>query len=124
MKKSNETAESFWLEEKLQQECFLWYWNERPETRRLIFAVPNGEKRSKVTANKLKGTGVISGVSDLVFIWKGKVYLFELKVGSNTLSPNQKLFRDITTEHGAVFYEIRSVEQFKVIFDQIIQRNA
>lgn len=124
MEKSHGSESLLWDHDRLQQECFLWSWNERLETRRCLFAVPNGGKRSKAEANRLKGTGVIRGASDLCFYWRGRFTIFEIKVGRDYLKPDQIKFRDVMVANGAVFYEIRSVEQFKVIFDQIIQRNA
>lgn len=37
-----------------------------PELRELAFAIPNGGKRDKITAGKLKAEGVKSGVSDIM----------------------------------------------------------
>lgn len=58
-----------------------------------LFAIPNGGYRDKITAGKLKATGVKSGVPDICLpcpTWTHKIGLFiELKVGKNKTSENQ-----------------------------------
>lgn len=60
----------------------------------LWFAVPNGEKRSKATAGRLKAQGVRAGVADLVFVLRdGTAAFLELKVNGNRQSPAQVEFQ-------------------------------
>mgnify|MGYP000046985433 FL=1 len=56
-------------ENALQQKCYFWFHNTYPEYRGLLFAVPNGGKRTKREAKTLKLTGVVSGVSDMIFLF-------------------------------------------------------
>ena len=57
------------------------------------YAVPNGEKRSKRTAGRLKAQGVVSGVPDLAFVLAdGRSAFLELKSPVGRLSPAQKSF--------------------------------
>ena len=105
---------------QLQAQCFQYAWNEHPETRRLLAHVPNGSSRNKIEAMQLKASGVLAGVHDLFFYWKGQLYWFELKVGSNRQSPEQVAFGEAMKAQGAVCYEVRSFEQFQSIFTQII----
>lgn len=57
------------------------------------YAVPNGEKRSKRTAGRLKAQGVVSGISDLAFVLSdGRAAFLELKSPTGRLSPAQKAF--------------------------------
>jgi hypothetical protein len=53
------------------------------------FAVPNGGKRSKAVAAKLKAGGVKPGVADIIIIYRGDVYGLELKVRGGTQSNEQ-----------------------------------
>jgi len=46
----------------------LMKWALRPDV--IMFHVPNGEVRDKRAAAKLKAMGTLSGVSDLVFLWR------------------------------------------------------
>lgn len=107
-------------EDQLQSKCFQWTWNTHPETRYCLWAVPNGGDRRPYEAARLKATGVVSGVHDLHFLWKGKFYTFELKVGSNKLSPHQITFGCQVLLHGGEWYEIRDFETFQKTFLGII----
>lgn len=62
-----------------------------------LFAIPNGGARSKATAGKLKAEGVKAGVWDLqLALPVGRVpgLWVEMKAGKNTLSPEQREWRD------------------------------
>lgn len=45
----------------------------------LVFAVPNGGKRSLIEATMMKKMGVLAGVSDLLLFWQGGYGAIELK---------------------------------------------
>jgi hypothetical protein len=64
----------------------------------VFFHVPNGGKRDKRTAAKLKRMGVLPGVADLIFLWATgmipRVLFLELKAKGEGLSKEQRLFRD------------------------------
>ena len=77
-------------EDEFQQALFQWHWSNFPDQRRLLFHVPNGGTRNKIEAMRLKAKGVVPGVPDLGFFWKGRTYWFELKTQKGTLSPAQK----------------------------------
>lgn len=65
---------------------------QRPELA-LLFAIPNGGKRDKITAAKLKAEGVKAGVPDLMLpVARGGYHglFIELKVGDNRPSKSQK----------------------------------
>lgn len=63
---------------------------------RLLFAVPNGGHRNRVTAAKMQGEGVKSGVPDLFLPaprapWHGLFIEMKIRKGG-TVSPNQRLW--------------------------------
>lgn len=65
------------------------------------FAVPNGEKRSKRTAGRLKAQGVVAGVFDLAFVLEdGRAAFLELKSEKGRLSPAQIAFSEQCTRMG------------------------
>ena len=68
----------------------------------VFFAVPNGGPRSKRSAARMKASGVLPGVADIVILADGGPYsvprpaamFLELKSAAGRLSPAQKAFRD------------------------------
>ncbi len=91
--------------------------NTYPEIRRLLWAVPNAEKRSIYEAMMKKATGMTPGVWDVHFFWNRKLYIFEFKweggkLTSDTKRPNgstkygQKEWGNLMSSHGAVGFVI------------------
>jgi len=73
---------------------------------KLLLAIPNGGKRSKGVAGKLKAEGVRSGASDIVLLYPSKEFHYlciEMKFGTNKQSPNQKDFEKRVDEHGGLY---------------------
>lgn len=103
-------------EDKLQAECFQWAWNEFPQSRRCLFAVPNGGKRDIREAVKFKATGVVKGTLDLFLIWRGTTFVFELKTEKGILSEDQKKSISALEGQDARCYVLRTVEDFKEIY--------
>lgn len=59
------------------------------------YHVPNGEKRSKRTAGRLKAMGVVPGVPDLAFVLPdGRAAYMELKAPKGRMEPAQRDFRE------------------------------
>jgi hypothetical protein len=106
---------------QFQAILFQWCWNTYPQTRRLLFHVPNGGKRGKIEAMQLKASGVIAGIPDLIFIWKGKMYAFELKTATGILSDNQKEVHAIWANHNVTVNVIRTLLDFQNIINSIIK---
>lgn len=107
---------------QLQAKCFQWAWNQYPETRKLLFHVPNGGTRHAREAMALKASGVVPGIPDMPFVWRGRLYAFEFKVGSNGLSGDQQETIRRWVEHGVECYVIREFDDFKSIFQTIINK--
>lgn len=77
-----------------QVTLFRWaeYQSKRLPELALMFAIPNGGKRSKATAAKLKAEGVKSGVPDLCLpVARGEYHglFIEMKAGRNKPTPPQ-----------------------------------
>ena len=64
-----------------------WFRSQYPEI--LIFAIPNGEKRSISVAKRLKAEGVVRGVPDL-FIPAWNLWIEMKRVSGGRLSTDQK----------------------------------
>ena len=106
-------------EDQFQAELFEWFWNTFPEAHRAMWAVPNGGWRHAGQLKLLEATGVVAGVWDLHLFWRGQFYIFELKVGSNTLSKPQQRWGALMLEHGAETYEIHERFGGREIFKKV-----
>ena len=108
-------------EDILQAKMFKWYWNnyclKSNNLKHLIFSVPNGGLRNKREASKLKATGVVAGVSDLIILQPNKTIFVEVKTETGRQSPKQKEFENIVKNLGFEYYLVRNLEDFKKIFE-------
>jgi len=105
---------------QIQTEMFQWAWNTYPQTRRLLFHVPNGGNRSAREGMQFKASGVIAGVPDLLFIWNGQTYGFEVKTQSGTVSKVQSDLHSIWEANGISVKVVRELWEFQVHFKAII----
>ncbi len=78
----------------------------------ILFAIPNGGQRSLITAAYLKREGVLAGVSDLIWIYKGKAHFLEVKAEKGYQSVNQKEFEIQVKKQGFEYYILRSTKDF------------
>jgi hypothetical protein len=75
--------------------------------------VPNGGLRNKREAVKLKATGLVSGVSDLIVVKPDEVVFVEVKTDTGVQSENQKKFQQKVEAMGYRYLLIRSLNEFK-----------
>lgn len=102
-------------EHQLQCACVEWFSYQYPQMRHNLFAVPNGGKRSKTTAGKLKAEGVLSGVADMIFLKRSGDYgalLIEFKTAKGNQTLAQKEWERKITADGYKYVIVRSLEQF------------
>jgi len=107
-------------EDRLQADCAQWIWNTYPETRGTFFHVPNETNEGGRIGAIRKAKGVLAGVPDNVWLWKGKVYLIELKTPTGSYTPSQKLVFPILEKHGFPVITVRSLEDFQHVIKQIV----
>lgn len=99
-------------EEKLQNECFIWFHNTFPSERRMLHH-NNNNSVNRIAGNKAKAMGVVAGVSDFELIVTGHVIFIEMKTLTGTLSDEQKDFMQKVIDRGHIYVVIRTIEQFK-----------
>ena len=102
-------------ESKLQQACIKWWNLQYPRHHGLLFAIPNGGSRNIVTAVRLKGEGVISGVSDLILLMPNKDYhglCIEMKYGKGKQQQSQKDWQTKVESQGYKYSVCNSIESF------------
>lgn len=82
----------------------------------LIFAIPNGGLRTKSEAARLKWTGVLAGVPDLMVLDRGSAYFLEVKTKTGRLSPDQIEVFDRLTALGIPCAIVRGIEDVRNAF--------
>jgi len=99
-------------EDKIQQQIFLYFSQNYPTG--LIFAVPNGGSRNIIEAKRLKNTGVLAGVSDLILIMPNSKILFvEVKMPKGKQSEKQIKFQRKITNLKHTYAIVKSLSDFK-----------
>ena len=81
---------------------------------------PNGGKRGKVEASRLKGQGVKAGFPDICILEARQGYyglMIELKVGSNVSRPNQLEWAEKLTKRGYKWFWTNSLDEFIEIIE-------
>ena len=83
----------------------------RRKFKTIIFAIPNGGSRDRVTAGRLKEEGVLAGVPDLC-IPEWRVYI-EMKRKDGVLSAAQKQIQKELVGYGYIYLEAYGAEHAK-----------
>jgi len=97
---------------KLQQQCFMWHWNTRPQERGLLFMNYNNPKNA-IHGAILKGLGLVAGVADMTYLSPSGVVLIEMKYEKGRQSPVQVEWQSKVEAAGYRYEIIRSFEEFK-----------
>ena len=111
-------------EDYVQNQIWIWYTNtfclQTHEPRNIIFSVPNGGTRDVREAHKLKITGLLPGVSDLIVIHFGVAYFIEVKKPKTGVqSQVQKEFQKRIESHGFKYYIVDNLEDFQNHFNNL-----
>jgi hypothetical protein len=109
-------------EAQLQSQCVIWMRNEKPETRGLFFAITNNSENIG-RAMQRKSMGLIPGVADTCFLWRGEAYFIEFKTPEGNQSPEQKQWQKTIEKHGIEYYIVRSFEQFKNLIENVQKKS-
>lgn len=106
-------------ENKIQSQCFQWYWNnyclKTSNPRCIMFSVPNDiAGTNKISMMQAKAMGLVAGVSDTIILHKNKEVLFcEFKNEIGRQSDAQKFFEKTVSNLGFEYKLIRSFNEFK-----------
>lgn len=85
----------------------------RPDV--MFWHTPNGEKRDKATAAKLKRMGVRPGVSDILIMDGRGFYAMEVKAPGEKPTQDQRDFLDLFAKRGHIAV-VESVDQAQEMF--------
>lgn len=117
-------------ENQLQAAFWLRAWNDYPQARRHMWAVPNGLHLNPIAANLAKSTGLLSGVWDLHLFWRGQLHIIETKLPGQSLTTDrivkgkrvygQKEWGEMMAAHGAIRHIYHTVDEGLEIFHRII----
>jgi hypothetical protein len=88
-----------------------------PPHEAVFCAIPNGGKRDKGTAGKLKAEGLQPGAPDLLILSRGKAIGLELKTRAGRLSSDQLAFSMRWTTAGGLYAVARSLEEVADLLD-------
>lgn len=112
MKPSNELSE-----DAIQAQIYSFYHNKfctkLNDIPNVIFSVPNGGLRNKREALKLKSTGVVAGVSDLIIVNDKEILFIEVKTSKGKQSKKQADFERKVKALGYRYLIVRSLNDFK-----------
>jgi hypothetical protein len=81
----------------------------------VLFSIPNGGKRSAITAKIMKAEGQMSGVADLFLMYPHHGYhglWIELKTDKGRQNENQKIFQTKAEQFGYKYCIVKSFEEF------------
>lgn len=114
------------LEASLQASLVDYHQRAVPEEFAILFAVPNGGKRNKTEAARLKRQGVLAGVSDLILVSLGRVDFIEVKLERSLIqdretrqSDSQKDFQAKVESLGHHYWIVRSLEDYARLLDDL-----
>lgn len=102
-------------EHRIQCACVQWFRYQYPYLRHNLFSVPNGGKRDKVTAAKLKAEGALAGVADLILLLPNRSYgalLIEMKTCKGRQADTQREWQQLIERDGYKYVVCRSLEDF------------
>lgn len=67
-----------------------------------------------------KAVGLVAGVADTIFLWRGKVLLIEFKTPTGRQSAKQKEWQARVEAQGFRYYIVRSLEDFQELIRELI----
>lgn len=102
-------------ESNIQIMCVKYFRYAHPSLASLLFSVPNGGRRDKVTASIMKAEGVVAGVADLLlFVARGGYHglCIEMKNEKGRQQDSQKEWQRKVQEQGYKYVVCRSLDSF------------
>lgn len=104
------------VESNTQIACVRWFRYQYPHFARLLFAVPNGGARDRVTGAIMKAEGVVAGVADLLLLVPSGPYhglAIEMKTRTGRQSDSQKEWEKAVTAENYQYVVCRSLDDFR-----------
>lgn len=113
-------------EHGLQCRCVRWLRLQYPKLRPLLFAIPNGGLRSKATAGRLKGEGVVAGVADMMLAvpshpWHGLFIEMKTEEDGSRQSLAQREWQTAVEAAGYRYVVCRSLDGFMLSVNEYLK---
>lgn len=107
-------------EQRIQQECTMWFNNTYPSLRGLFFKIKN-EGTNRITGAIDKATGLFPGVADsCLLIPNARPAFIEFKTDTGRQSPSQVKWEKTITDAGYMYFVVRSLENFQSICHKLL----
>lgn len=103
-------------EHELQSACVKWFRLKYRNYQHILFAVPNGARRTAQNGARYKAEGMLAGVADLILLKSNKHFgalCIEMKTKSGTQQQTQKEWQKHAEEAGNKYVICRSLEDFR-----------
>lgn len=102
-------------ESQIQHDCLEWFRIQYPMLERMMFAVPNGGRRDKRTAARMRYEGVVRGVADLILLVPKKGFAslcIEMKTPKGTQSEHQITWQREAETYRNKYVVCHSLQEF------------
>lgn len=78
-------------------------------------------KGNAVGGAQAKAMGVTTGVSDCIFLWKGKTYFFEFKALNGRQSEKQVWWQSVVEKNGFNYFIVKNFNDFVAFIEPIFK---
>ncbi len=112
------------IESRIQQGCVRWFRLQYTEYAGLLYAIPNGGFRNKITGAILKAEGALAGVADLFLSVPNRFYhglYIEMKKPKGRQQESQKLFQQAVEAQGYKYALCYSLDEFIAIINEYLK---
>ena len=117
------------IEHNIQRSCVTWFRLQCRDLTPCLFAVPNGQRRSRFEQAEKKAEGMVAGVADMLLLVPNRQYhglCIEFKHDKTATadktyqSKEQKAWEQAVTAQGYAYAVVRSFDQFKQLIDEYL----
>lgn len=112
-------------ESDIQIACVEWFRLQYPKLQKLLFAVPNGSKRTGRQGKRLKDEGMVAGVADLILLYGNYGYgslCIEMKKGKvGRQSEAQKEWQKVAQGYGNKYVVVRTFDEFMKVINEYLK---
>jgi len=79
-------------------------------------------QQARILMAKLKAKGMVTGILDYEFFYRGTLHIMDFKIGTDRLSTEQKEHIRMVENNGGKAHVIATLEEFVSLINQIISQ--